>query len=711
MNKGATETSKNNQSDNPGPGATLDLFAAADEMEALRSRAAQAEAAYHRDDEPIMPDPVYDAIRQRETALAKQYPTLAKAIPVGAPAKEGFRAVPHGIPMLSLENGFGKDDLTEFVEQVNTALRTGLNQPSARAAFAIEHKIDGLSLSLTYHGRRLALALTRGDGAEGEDVTANARTIVGIPATLPQGAPDMIEIRGEAYLAKSDFDAANNRRVRLGKDPFANTRNAAAGTIRHHDPEETRARKLRFAAYGIGATSNTVASTEGGLLCVLGSWGFETAWMGAGRPTTVEELWTTFEEIGKARAELDHEIDGAVVKVERLADRATLGTTGHSPRWAIALKFPAERATTVLSGIDVQVGRTGTLTPVARLEPVRVGGVTVTSATLHNADHVNTLGLAPGDIVEIERAGDVIPRLIGRAAGQPPAPNPWKMPTACPACGGRTIREAGKAATRCSNAMSCPASALARFGHITARDVFDIDGLGDGKLESLIGMGLLKQPADLWRLRHHRNTIRSAAGWGVISVDALLSSIETRRSMPLHRLITSLGIREVGRTASRLIAERYRTLPETLAAMAGSAIDPAKQNELAGIAGMGPVMASEVAAWFAEPSNAEALAELLKEIRIVDQAIATPVAGSAVTGKSIVFTGKLHASTREQAWETARALGAQPSESLSATTDILVVGEKAGSKLTRAKALKAKGSKIEVMTEAEWTQLTKQEAA
>ena len=684
----------------------LDLPAARAEVAALRRVEAEADAAYHGADAPLMGDAEYDALVRRDDAIVAAFPGAEDAPrPIGAAPSAAFRAVPHLSPMLSLDNAWTLGDIEAFVERVTAALAPHGRVPE----FSVEQKIDGLSMSLVYRDRVLRSGLTRGDGTEGEDVSANARTVTGIPHWLAGDVPDLVEVRGEAYMLRGDFPAANARRQRMGKDPFSNLRNAAAGSLRHHDPEETRARKLVFAAYGIGKASAPVAAREDDLLPRLAAMGFATAWIGP-QCGTAAEVWAEFERMGTARAGLDHDIDGMVVKVSSLADRELLGFTGRSPRWAIALKFAAERATTVLEALDVQVGRSGTLTPVARLAPVKVGGVTVTNATLHNQDHVDRLGLRVGDVVELERAGDVIPKIIGRVSGG--AGTRWMMPTACPACGAAAVRDAGRSATSCSNAMSCPASALARFEHACGREVFDIDGLGGGKLETLLPTGLLRQPADLWRLAAHRDAVRRLPGWGDVSTDNLLASIERRRKLPLHRVLTSLSIREVGRTASRALAARYKTMAAARAAMQAAATDASALADLESIDGMGPVMAGEVAKWFSEPRNTAALDELMGEIE-VEAVIKTAVpAGSGLAGKTVVFTGTLVAGKRGDAEDRARRLGAVATGSVSAKTDIVVFGDSPGSKLEKARGLNAKAAAagcatppIAIMTEDEWEAL------
>lgn len=675
--------------------------AACAELHALREAIRTADAAYHRDDAPEITDPEYDALIRREQAIAAAFPDLAASErPIGALPSPAFEAVRHITPMLSLGNAFSLSEAGAFYDRVREAIG-----PSVR--FVCEHKIDGLSLSLTYRDRRLDTAATRGDGAEGENVTPNARTIPDIPHTLPEGSPDLIEIRGEVYMAAEDFASANERRAETGKEPFSNLRNAAAGSLRHSNPEETRLRGLRFRAYGLGHASAPIADGEERLLTVLASWGFPVP--RSSPPTADFAAIVAFHaEAGRERPTLGFDIDGTVVKVERLAQRELLGSTGREPRWAIALKFPAQRAQTRLLGIRVQVGRSGVLTPVADLEPVVVGGVEVTHATLHNEDAVRRLDLRPGDTVTVERAGDVIPKVVGRAdadADRPGRGGRWTMPETCPACGSIATRDPRGAAVRCTNLMSCQATTLARFTRLVGRDVLDIDGLGGKGLLDLLKLEVLHAPADLYRLRQYEALIERAPGWGETSVVNLLRAVEARRSVPLDRLLISLGIREVGHTACRAIAERYRTAEASLAAMRACAASPAARRELTGIDGLGPIMADEVAAWFSEPQNVAALDDLLTEISVMDRPDAAPSGPVPLKGKVVVFTGTLSTTTRDAAEALARRLGATTSGSVSAKTSILVAGEKAGAKRAKADELNRKGAGIQVIDEADWNRL------
>ncbi len=653
--------------------------------------------AYHQHDAPIATDEAYDSNIRAQKTIKEAYPALNQThLPVGAPASPAFKSVKHLSPMLSLDNAFNIDELNTFKSKTNA--RTGND-----LIYDIEYKIDGVSLSLVYENRVLSRAVTRGDGQEGEIVTDNAKTIAGIPSALPPNAPDLLEIRGEVYMLRSDFHAANERRRQSGKVPFANLRNAAAGSLRHHDPEETRARNLKFAAYGVGHSSAAFAADELALLATLKSWGLPTADIfEAG--TTLIDMATALINANKSRATLDYDTDGLVIKVARFNDRVSLGATGHSPRWAIAYKFPTERAETKLLSIDIQVGRSGTLTPVARLCPVYVGRVTVSNSTLHNAHIIATLDLRPGDTVIVERAGEVIPKIVGRR-DDPTTDRqaPWRMPDTCPACGSKVLKNQDEAAYRCGNAMSCPASTVSRFEHLVSRDVLDIDGLAGSGIETLIGAGLLRTAADLYRLKHHKTTIANQPGWGPHSTAKLIDAIEARRTLPLQRLLVALGIRECGRTASREIAQTFKTLANTLDIMKHANDGDYGHAKLIAINGIGTIMANEIATWFDQPANLEALEDLLGEIK-VEEAAVEPIKQTSLTGKTIVFTGTLSIGTRPEAEAKARSLGAKTSSSISAKTDILVVGDGGGKKRGTAQALNEAGAKIDIITEAEWLQ-------
>jgi DNA ligase (NAD+) len=554
----------------------LDFETAKNIHDRLIRETREADAAYFRDAAPTMTDPEYDAKARTVDELTVAFPELEER-PIGYPPGPGARRVIHSAPMQSLANAYTLDEIEAFVARVEAALPAG-----TIVTFIPELKIDGVSLALRYVGRRLNLALTRGDHREGEDVTSAALRIEGLPLTLPADAPEEIEIRGEGYMLNSDFEAANDWQRARGQDLYKTPRNAAAGAIRKASADDCR--KVRFMAYQTVGTPTPVAETQTGLLNRLADWGFETPiWYAAQHDS--QGLRRKFDRIALTRPHLAHDIDGVVVKVNELALRPLLQGTSRTPGWAIAWKFEAETARTTLLGITVQVGRSGVLTPVAELSPVSVGGVLVSRATLHNGDHVERLDPRIGDTAIVARAGDVIPK-VSEIVPAADRGERWRMPTACPSCGSATRRDPGQSSTYCTNAMSCEATALARFEHLSRRDVLDIEGLGGKSLETLIGLGILRTPADLYRLHLSRGEIARQPGWGEKSTQALLDAIEVSRKLPLSRLIVSLGIREIGRTAGRLLEDRFGTLEATLAAMKGAAAG--QESDIAALKQRGP---------------------------------------------------------------------------------------------------------------------------
>ena len=696
-----------------------DLQAASAELATLRPRALAASDAYHVLDAPTMTDAEYDALVRRIAVLEAAHPSLVEATSptqvVGAAPAPGFRKVRHDVPMLSLDNAFTAEDAEGFDGRVRRGMKAASGAP---VRYVAEPKIDGLSLSVRYEGGVRVRAATRGDGTEGEDVTANVATIGEIPERLVAPFPDVVEVRGEAYMAKADFLAFHADQTRLAEEREArrqrgekvgaeiripaNPRNAAAGSLRQLDPRVTASRVLRFMSYALGETSSPVASTQEGILDEFRRWGFQVA-AEIATCDGAEALAGYYEWMRENRSALPYDIDGVVYKVDDLAAREALGFANRFPRWAIAHKFPAERAETVLLDIGVQVGRSGVLTPRAVMQPVNVGGVVVQHATLHNADHVARLDLRIGDAVVIERAGDVIPRIVGPVpARRPEGAAPWVFPTACPACGSAVHRDADGAFVRCTGGLVCPAQAVESFRHIVSRDVLDIEGLGETGIEELHRMGLLTEPASLYRLHAHAAALRGRPGWGERSVKLLLDAVEARREIELPRLVAALGIREVGRSTSRLLAGHYGTserLMEGLSAVGRG--DPAAAADLMTVETVGPVVAEEIRAWFSEPRNLAAVASLLSEVRVRDYA-PPRAAASPISGRTVVFTGTFAAFLREAAEAAAEALGAKVSSGVSRKTDFLVFGDKAGSKLEKARALEAAGNPIRVMTEDQW---------
>ncbi len=682
------------------------------ELAELAAAIAEHAARYHRDDAPTISDAEYDALVRRNAALEAAHPALVRSDSpsraVGAAPAAGFGKVVHPRAMLSLDNAFAEAEVAEFVARVRRFLRLGDGDDLALTA---EPKIDGLSLSLLYRDGGLVTAATRGDGTTGEDVTANVATIADIPQRLPTGAPETIEVRGEVYMAKADFLALNAAQAEAGQRTFANPRNAAAGSLRQLDVAITRARPLRFLAHGWGEASALPADTQAAVMAAIKAWGFPVADR-LRRCATLAEALDVYRSIEADRAHLPFDIDGVVYKVDRLEYQARLGQVARSPRWALAHKFPAERATTTLIAIDIQVGRTGQLTPVARLEPVGVGGVIVTNATLHNEDEIARKDVRVGDTVELQRAGDVIPQILGPVAGTGPRGDVFVFPHVCPACGSLAVREAGEVARRCTGGLICPAQRVERLRHFVGRRAFDIEGLGAERIELFVAEGLIATPKDIFQLGRHRDALVARRGFDAISVDKLLGAIAARRRIGFDRFLFALGIRHVGEVVARDLAKAYGTYPvfadRVAAALAipvgpalGEGDDKARGRRAAALAavfdvgGVGPEIAASIADFFAEPHNRDLVAGLLGEVAVEPFAVATRA--SAVSGKTLVFTGSLETMSRDEARAQAERLGARVAAAVSAKTDLVVAGPGAGSKAAKAAALG-----IEVIDEAAW---------
>ena len=698
------------------PVAELDEGAARAELARLADVLARLDRAYHAEDAPLVADADYDALKARNRAIEARFPELKRADSpserVGAAPAEGFGKVRHRVRMLSLENAFDAAEAAEFVGRVRRFLGMAEDAPLALVA---EPKIDGVSLSLRYEGGVLVEAATRGDGETGENVTANARTVGEIPERV-EGAPEVMEIRGEIYMSHEDFAALNARQAEAGGRTFANPRNAAAGSLRQLDPSVTAARPLRFFAYSWGELSAPLGETQSGALDRLRALGFPVNPL-AVKVESVKAALAHYARIEAERARLGYDIDGVVYKVDDLALQGRLGYRSATPRWAIAHKFPAETATTVLEAIEVQVGRTGALSPVAKLTPVTVGGVVVSSATLHNEDYVAGRGadgqpiregrdLRAGDTVTVYRAGDVIPKVLDvDLSRRPEDAEPWTPPESCPACGSAALREPGEAVRRCTGGLICPAQRVERLKHFVSRDAFDVEGLGAKQIEAFHRDGWVREPADIFELeaRHGpgaERQLRFREGWGEKSAANLFAAIEARRTIPLDRLIFALGIRHVGETSARVLARAYGTWDAFEAAMreAEPMAGPAWEH-LTGIDGVGTVMARSLVEFFAEPHNREALSRLLPHLSV--EAVEAPAAAdSPVAGKTIVFTGTLERMTRAEAKARAEALGAKVSGSVSARTDMVVAGPGAGSKLKTAESLG-----VEVLSEDAWLAL------
>ena len=678
---------------------------ALDELTRLADEIAAHDIRYYGQDAPTISDADYDALKRRNSEIEARFPHLVRenspSLRVGAARSEQFAPVEHGVPMLSLDNAFSDEDAAEFDARVRRFLRLG-EEP---VAYTAEPKIDGLSCSIRYENGLLAQAATRGDGRIGEDVTANVRTISEIPKRLAgSGWPEIIEVRGEVYLGHDEFTAMNAAAEAAGQRTYANPRNAAAGSLRQIDPKITAARPLRFFAYAWGLISAPFAETQWAALQALKAWGFQITPQSQ-RVAGVEGLLRAYQFMEAERPRLGFDIDGVVYKVDRLDWQQRLGFVSRAPRWGIARKFPAERARTILEAIDIQVGRTGAVTPVARLKPVTVGGVVVVNATLHNADEIARKDLRIGDTVILQRAGDVIPQVVGVVAEEPRGPEPYVFPTHCP-CPLHTplVREttasgAETVVRRCSGEFACPFQKLAHLRHFVSRRAFDIEGLGEKQLVAFIERGWLNTPADIFRLHEKRAELLETERYGETSVRNLLDNIEARRTIPLDRFIYGLGIRHIGETTAVVMARGYGTAADFLAAMDKVADrDPAAIEELDNLDQIGTAVIEAAASYFAEDHNRRVVQDLVGQLTVLDAE--QPKQDTAVAGKTVVFTGALEKLTRDEAKAQAERLGAKVSGSVSKKTDLVVAGPGAGSKLKTAAELG-----IQVLTEDEWLAL------
>jgi DNA ligase (NAD+) len=669
------------------------------EIAALAAEIARHDEAYYRNDSPTISDAEYDALKRRYRALLELHPELRPAddpdARIGAAPAEGFAKLRHAEPMLSLDNAFDAGEFREWQARIRRFL--GL-APEAPVALVGEPKIDGLSINLTYRDRRFAHGATRGDGIEGEDVTANLLTIAALPRTLPADAPDFIEIRGEIFLTKPDFLALNAAQEEAGGKVFANPRNAAAGSLRQKDPAVTAARPLQLFAYALGAASTRPAATHGEWLDRLRAWGFAVNPLS--RTLADAAAAESFQaEIAAQRAALPYDIDGVVYKVDDLALQARLGVVGRAPRWAIAWKFPAEQAITRINAITIQVGRTGALTPVAELEPVNVGGVLVSRASLHNEDEIARKDFRVGDTVIVQRAGDVIPQLVGVVTEQrPPGAEPFVFPDRCPVCGSHAVRPPDEAVRRCTNGLSCPAQVQERLRHFASRAALDIEGLGEKTVAEFFQAGLLKALPDIFDLPSREAEIAAREGWGETSARNLVRAIEARRTAPLEKFIFGLGIRRIGEANAKLLARHYGSLAAWRQAMLEARTPGSEAREALGsIAGIGPAIAQELVDFFDEPRNVAVLDALAARMRVQDAVV---VQGGQLAGKTLVFTGTLERMTRDEATARAEAAGAKVAKSVSRKTDFLVAGADAGSKAAKAAELG-----VRVISEAEFLAL------
>ncbi len=682
------------------------------ELGRLAREIAEHDRLYHERDAPRISDAAYDALCRRNDQIEARFPKLMRrdspSLRVGAPPAAAFAKVTHSRPMLSLGNAFEADEVRDFADRVRRFLRIG---PDETLALVAEPKIDGVSASLRYEKGRFVLGATRGDGEVGEDITANLRTVRDLPKRLSgEDVPELIEARGEIYMRRRDFLKLNEAQQAQGKPPFANPRNAAAGSLRQLDHGVTASRPLRFFAYDWGEASELPSDTQWGMLGRLRAWGFRTNPL-ARRCTTLDEALGLYGQVEAGRAGLAYDVDGMVYKVDRLDWRQRLGMVSRAPRWAIAHKFPAAQARTTLRDIRIQVGRTGALTPVAVLEPVTVGGVVVSNATLHNEDEIARKDVRIGDTVVVQRAGEVIPQVVGVVAeGRPKGAVPYAFPTVCPICGSHAARalldaESGEheKVRRCSGGLICSAQATERLRHFVSRDAFDIEGLGEKQIQAFRDSGLVKEPADIFTLSG-RNAgfeppLEQRDGWGETSARNLFAAIEARRAIALDRFLYALGIRHVGQATARLLARHFPSWERLLDIMTRALSREGEAfEELQNIDGIGPKVAEAILDFFAEPHNVKFLDDLLTQVRVED--FAQPRSASQLSGKTVVFSGTLERMSRREAKARAEALGAKVAGSVSAKTDLVVAGPGAGSKLEKARALG-----VEVLSEDEWFDL------
>lgn len=687
---------------------------ASNELTYLAGEIARHDALYHGEDAPEITDADYDALRLRNAALERKFPQLVRADSpshkVGAAPASGFDKIRHAVPMLSLSNAFGDEEVQDFVDRISRFL--GLSDNDEVALIA-EPKIDGLSISVRYENGTFVEAATRGDGTEGENVTENVRTIAEIPAKL-QGStvPDLIDVRGEIYMSNPDFMALNASQIEKGEKVYANPRNFAAGSLRQKDSSITASRSLRFFAYAWGEVSTLPAETQAGMLTEFKHWGLPTNPL-VRRCVGTAELLAYYEEIAASRSGLDYDIDGIVYKVDRLDFQERLGFASRAPRWAIAHKFPADVATTELLDIEIQVGRTGALTPVAKLKPVTVGGVVVSNATLHNEDEIARKDIRIGDWVSIQRAGDVIPQVLGPVKEKRKINlEPFVFPSRCPVCDSEAIREVdektGEAdvVKRCTGGLVCSAQVKERLKHFVSRNAFDIDGLGAKQIEFFFGEGLIEQPADIFLLKQRDASLEipleKRKGFGKKSVEKLFAAIDERRSIDLERFLYALGIRHVGQGTARDLAKQFTALEEFRGAVEAAASEGTGSDaysELENIDGVGPTVVKALVNFFSEPHNNSALNALLEQVN-VEPFVFEQSAASEFSGKTVVFTGSLAEMTRSEAKALAERLGAKVAGSVSRKTDYVVAGEDAGSKLKKAEELD-----VEILTEREWIAL------
>ena len=678
---------------------------AANELMRLARQIARHDKLYHADDAPEITDQEYDALVRRNRELEEAFPHLIRDDSPSRKVGHEIAASPlskaaHEVRMMSLDNAFNRDEVEEWVQRIRRYLNL---DDGDRVAITAEDKIDGLSCSLRYEKGVLVRAATRGDGQVGEDVTPNVAHISDIPQRLPDGMPDVFEVRGEVYMSRADFAALNAAQEEAGGKLFANPRNAAAGSLRQKDASVTAKRPLKFWAYGWGAASQLPCSSQHEMMRMIESWGFPLSPF-LTLASDTDGLIAQYEKIGQERPNLGYEIDGVVYKVDRLDYQQRLGFVAKAPRWALAHKFPAEKAQTTLEAIDIQVGRTGKLTPVGRLAPVLVGGVTVTNVTLHNRDEIERLGVRPGDRVVVQRAGDVIPQLVENLTRDEPR-EAFVFPDKCPECGSEAVAEEGEVDIRCTGGLICPAQRTQRLEHFVSRKALDVDGFGSKTIAQFFKKEWLESPADIFRLKDRRADILALEGWQDKSVDNLLEAVENRREPDAARLLFGLGIRHVGEVTARDLLKHVHELPALRdIAERARAGDEDAASELTAIDGIGPSVVTALGDFFHEPHNVAVWEDILREVsppRFEVETLESPVAG-----KTVVFTGKLETMSRDEAKAQAERLGAKAAGSVSAKTDLLVAGPGAGSKLKKAQDLG-----IEVIDEAGWAEIVAQAAA
>ena len=680
-----------------------DLEAGA-ELKELAEEIFSHDEAYYQDNAPTLSDGEYDALRARNQAIEEAFPHLIRgdspSQQVGVAPTSGFSKVTHARSMFSLGNVFSAEDLAYFLGGIRRFLKELTDDENIPLEMVAEPKIDGLSISLRYEKGKFVSAATRGDGSVGEDVTANLKTFKELPFELKGNVPDVVEVRGEVYLSKSDFAELNRHQEDAGEKVFANPRNAAAGSLRQLDETITATRPLKIFAYAWGELSEPIGDTQWAFFEQLKSWGFQvnelTQICG-----DLAELMTVYDEISGKRAQLDYDIDGVVYKVNRLDWQERLGFVSRAPRWAVAHKFPAEKAQTIINEIDIQVGRTGSLTPVAKLEPVTVGGVVVSNATLHNEDEITRKDIRVGDTVVILRAGDVIPQVVEVILNKrPKGSKAFKYPTICPICGSDAVRDESESVRRCTGGVICDAQVIERFKHFVSRGAFNIEGFGRKHVEAFFDEGLIKTLADIFRLSTHEANLKTREGWGKKSVANLLAAIEKRRTIPLERFIYALGIRQIGQANARLLAKQYVSLGTLRQAMKDAAVIGSDAlSDLNNIDGIGPSVAGDLIAYINEDRNRELLNDFESQLNIEDFE-APDDSSSPIVGKTIVFTGTLETVTRGEAKTKAEQLGAKVAGSVSKKTDYVVAGPGAGSKAKNAEKFG-----VAILSENEWLAL------